>query len=634
MDTLYDAHLFSEFFDDQPQAVIWMRPLFKGTDGPPVDFEYVYCNEEGARYLNLSCNRVRGLRISTTPTLSDDLRRNVFAEVLGVYQRGKRSWSRLYNPVIDKYANVVRFPFRGGVLSVIQDITEESHSIQELERQRVLAGSILDASPNGIFVAKVRLGGSGEVLDFALDRVNPACARLLGRDGERVRGASCLQLFPEALYPGLFAQHLRVFKTGKSESREVHCRLGHRDAWFQVTSVKLDSGVLVTFSEVTAQKQAAQLVEEQRRLLENILKHSSGGIVVGEAVRDQEGNIRDLRIVMANDAAIRLVGIPREIYLSQTAAHLHQDVWESQFLDLNTEALQSGRTLHTELFWQLTQKWLEVTLSRLTGDQLIFVLSDITTQKQTRLQLERTVEELQRSNASLQEFAYAASHDLQEPLRKIQLFSERLRQGLTTAVPEENSQLLERMENAASRMRTLIDDLLAFSQVSMKPGLLQPVDLNGVVREVLHDLETAIQQSGAHLQIDPLPEVRGDERQLRQLFQNLLGNALKYRNKEVSPRITLRYRPVREGDTSAPLLQDSCAGSCRLIEVGDNGIGFDPQEAEKIFQLFHRLQGRLDYPGTGIGLAIVHKVAVNHNGAVWAQGEPGKGATFSLLLPA
>ncbi|MEI6948673.1 ATP-binding protein [Paraflavisolibacter sp. H34] len=629
MDNLYDAYLFSEFFDGQPQAVVWTRPLFDRQGGSPVDFEYVYCNDEGARYLNLHRDEVSGLRISNSPTLTDDLRQNILEEMIRVYRDGKPSQSRIFNAAVNKYAKVLRSPFRGGVLSVIQDISEEARMIRELDQQRALAGSILDASPNGVFVAKALMDEKGRTRDFLIERVNPAFTRLLGLSSNRgLLGQSYLHLFPADEHNRVFVMHCRVFETGRPESQEIY--YPHLDTWFQISSVKLDSGVLVTFSDISGQKRAAGQIEEQRRLLENILVHSSGGISVGEVQRTAEGVIVDMKMVMANDAAIRLIGLSREEYLSQTAAQMAGEVWTSRMLPLNREALETGTSQHTELFWEPTQKWLEVTLSRLGPDRLIFVLTDITSVKQAQLQLERMVEELQRSNTSLQEFAYAASHDLQEPLRKIQFFSERLRQGLVTGAPEDNSRMLERMENAAGRMRTLIEDLLAFSKASTRPSMTEQVDLNEVVQEVLHDLETSLQQSGARLHIEELPVIPGDERQLRQLFQNLISNALKYRKPEVPPEIALRCRRVREGEP----LPVECSLSCYLIEVADNGIGFEQENAEKIFNMFQRLHGRSEYPGTGIGLAIAQKVVTNHNGSIWAEAEPGRGATFFMLLPA
>jgi light-regulated signal transduction histidine kinase (bacteriophytochrome) len=268
------------------------------------------------------------------------------------------------------------------------------------------------------------------------------------------------------------------------------------------------------------------------------------------------------------------------------------------------------------------------------NDRLIHIFTDVTPMKETELQLMRTVEELKRTNANLEEFAYAASHDLQEPLRKIQYFSERLKTSLAAAMPQEERKMLERIEAATSRMWQLIEDLLQYSRVSVRPDALKQVALNDLVHRVMQDFEPTIIQTGAKINIHPLPHINGDERQLHQLFQNLIGNALKYRKPDEKPEVTIRSAML---PPTHPLLQhvpDAKKEAYHLIEISDNGIGFQQEQAEKIFQVFHRLHGRSEYEGTGIGLAIVQKVVKNHGGLIIAQGEPDKGATFRILLPA
>jgi|GEM_PF-1621113 len=241
---------------------------------------------------------------------------------------------------------------------------------------------------------------------------------------------------------------------------------------------------------------------------------------------------------------------------------------------------------------------------------------------------ERTAaEELRRSNQELEQFAYVASHDLQEPLRKIQAFGDRLAQKFTGQLGEQGGEYLDRITKSASRMRTLINDLLTFSRVATRMTPFEDVDLNLLVRDVQIDLEERLSQTQGRIECRTLPVIQADASQMRQLFLNLLANALKFARPGVPPIITVQGKPFIETPVDGPE-RDMCR-----IDVSDNGIGFDPQYAERIFQIFQRLHGRNEYEGTGIGLAICRKIVERHAGRITAIGKPGEGATFRIELP-
>lgn len=240
--------------------------------------------------------------------------------------------------------------------------------------------------------------------------------------------------------------------------------------------------------------------------------------------------------------------------------------------------------------------------------------------------------ELQRSNEELEKFAYVASHDLQEPLRKIQAFGDRLAKKFRDTLGPDGGDYVDRMQAAATRMRTLINDLLSFSRVTTKGQPFVEIDLNLLVREVVDDLGEAIEQSAAQVDIGELPRVNADALQMRQLFQNLIGNALKFRKPETAPIVTIRAASWAE--TPADAQPPAPPGHGHRLTVADNGIGFDPSFAERIFELFQRLHGRGEYEGTGIGLAICRKIVQRHGGAITARSEEGVGTTFIIDLPA
>ena len=241
-------------------------------------------------------------------------------------------------------------------------------------------------------------------------------------------------------------------------------------------------------------------------------------------------------------------------------------------------------------------------------------------------------QDLKRSNENLQQFAYIASHDLQEPLRKIQSFGDVLKEQYQTSLGD-GIMYLDRMQQSAGRMSTLIKDLLNYSRISTGQELRELVSLPVILDTVLSDLELVIRDTGAVVRIDPLPAIRGDASQLRQLFQNLLTNALKFRVTDVAPVIYVRTEVISADVIREPIFPTRPATFYYRIEVIDNGIGFDDRHVNRIFQLFQRLHGRNEYSGTGIGLAICEKVVANHGGAITASSQPGHGAVFRIYLP-
>lgn len=244
---------------------------------------------------------------------------------------------------------------------------------------------------------------------------------------------------------------------------------------------------------------------------------------------------------------------------------------------------------------------------------------------------EHRADELARSNSELEQFASVASHDLQEPLRKIRMYCGRLPQRLGVGISEEGASDLSRIQNAAERMQQLIDDLLSFARVSSTQRELEPVALNDLVAQVLGDLEGRIESTAAKIEVGELPVVMADRVQMGQLLQNLLSNALKFHRESVPPEIRITgvltdAQPARFDGHRAPSRR--CA-----IAIEDNGIGFDPKYTDRIFSAFERLHSRTDYEGTGIGLSIARKIAWRHRGDLTATSTPGEGSTFTLTLP-
>ncbi|MDV3347301.1 PAS domain S-box protein [Leptothoe sp. LEGE 181152] len=261
----------------------------------------------------------------------------------------------------------------------------------------------------------------------------------------------------------------------------------------------------------------------------------------------------------------------------------------------------------------------DISARKAAEDQL---KAEVKRRQQVIQALQLTTQRLEESNQELQDFAYVASHDLQEPLRKVQVFGDRLSHTCQDRLSEKGQDYLARMLNAAVRAQALINDLLSFSRVTTQAKPFTPTDLSQVMAGVLSDLEVRIEQTGATVDVDPLPTIDADRMQMQQVFQNLVGNALKFHKPDVVPQVQVRMQSYFTGG------KEFCE-----LRVIDNGIGFDVKYCDRIFQPFQRLHGRKAYEGSGIGLAICRKVIHRHGGILRAESQPGEGATFIATLP-
>ncbi len=234
--------------------------------------------------------------------------------------------------------------------------------------------------------------------------------------------------------------------------------------------------------------------------------------------------------------------------------------------------------------------------------------------------LERIQRDLERSNQELEQFAYVASHDLQEPLRMVASYCQLLERRYAEIVDEEGREFISYAVDGATRMQSLINDLLTYSRVGRQEQQLEPLSCAETLELVRSNLTTAIEESGATVAVGELPTVMGDASQLMRLFQNLIANAIKFRG-ERTPEIHVDAERHGDGDGEW------------LFAVRDNGIGIDPRHADRVFAIFQRLHSRQEYPGTGIGLAVCRKIVERHGGRIWLESEPGRGTTFLFTLP-
>lgn len=371
-------------------------------------------------------------------------------------------------------------------------------------------------------------------------------------------------------------------------------------------------------------RQRAVVTHEARQRLSQILMSA------GEGIYGIDG---DGKISFINRSACEMLGYSEDELVGRpahaTIHHSHRDgsIYPLDDCPVHTAGVPIIDN-DKEVFWTKSGQPIPIEFSTMAikADDMsagaVVTFRDITKRRQDEQALRRYAQELKRSNAELQEFAYAASHDLQEPLRKIQAFGDRLSNKYGAEFDDTGRHYLERMVDAAGRMRQLIDDLLSYSRVNSKTTSFLPVELSAVVADVVSDLEPRIASEDAKIRVGELPAIEADPGQMHQLFLNLIANALKFRRAGTQPSISIEGS-VEVGE----------AGAVARIAVADNGIGFEPRHAERIFGMFERLHGREEFDGTGVGLATCRKIAERHSGELTAWGEPDAGAVFTLILP-
>ncbi len=477
---------------------------------------------------------------------------------------------------------------------------------------------------------------------------NTRAEEILGRPADRIVGSSVRDVqwrglredgspLPNESFPFWVARY-----TGEPVRNRV---MGIYPAegpprWIQVSAQPLclnrdddPYAVLASFADITEQKLSEEALRASKDMLSSVLVSSLDGIMVFSAVRNEEGEVADFEWLLANPKAGELVGRPADELMDQRLLDVFPGHREDGLFDDYVSVVETGEPLERELYYdhEGIEAWWQVIAVQLS-DGVAVTLRDITERKEATQTMAATNAELEQRNQTLREFAYIASHDLQEPLRKISAFADLMREDYQDAVDETGEYYLERMQDAAERMSTLINDLLAYSRVTTQTESFETVDLNTILDNVRSDLEIRIREVGGRVEAEELPHIQADATQMRQLLQNLISNALKFHREGVPPVVNVSARieqaeaPIDELDEPEP------AEVCRLV-VSDNGIGIEEKYADRIFTPFKRLYSRSQYEGTGMGLAICQRIAQRHGGRIELTSTPGPGSTFTITLP-
>lgn len=554
--------------------------------------------------------------------------------------------------LISGYLDVVYQPYRlddntiTGLVAIVSDVTARVLLVKKMESTEQRIRSIIESTPFPIGVYTGR--------EMRIEFLNQSIIDVWGKGKVEV-GKLYKEILPELEGSGIYEQLEHVFDTGvpfhaKHQRVDLVVDGVLTPFYFNYSFTPLYDaegkiyGVMNTAADVTDIVEAKQRIEESEHNLRAMILQAPVAMCILQGPK----HIVDV----ANDMMIDLWGKPKDDVMGKPIFEALPDAREQGLESLMRDVFENGNTFKAnEMPVKLLRngQWDTVYQNFVYEPYLdadgktigvLAVTIDVTEQVLARQQIERIVAErteelaaantsLKKSNEDLAQFAYVASHDLQEPVRKVITFTEMLETNL--GQPDERSKnFIEKIKTSSNRMRLLIKDVLAFSELSKINTSFSAVSLKQIVDDAKTDFELLIEQKDAHISSTNLPVLEAIPLHMAQLFGNLISNALKYTRPGVNPNIEITAGELQHEVSGMPKRE----GGYYTIEVSDNGAGFAPEYADQIFKIFQRLHGKNEYEGTGIGLALCQKIVQNHGGKIFANSEPGVGTTFTIILPA
>jgi PAS domain S-box-containing protein len=502
------------------------------------------------------------------------------------------------------------------ILERTRELTQANDALQRQSGQLSEQAALLELVSDGIFVRdlheRIVYWSAGAAAMYGWNRdeaVGATAYKLLQTEFPQPRAEIDKQLLKAGRWEGELVQKT---KTGSRLFVESRCTLTRIEQGTR-------QGVLVFNRDVTVHKLAEQTLHESELRFRAVAETANEGIVSvdeGGVIRYWNPGAARMFRLAAEDA----VGQPVTVIMPERLRGQHEAGLQ-RYLTTHEAHLVGTTSELVGLRKDGAEFPLELSLSsRQTTKGLFFfgILRDITERKNAELALNMKADELARSNQELEQFAYVASHDLQEPLRMVSNYTQLLARRYKDKLDADANEFIDFAVEGAQRMQALIHDLLQLARVGTRAKEFVAVPADRIARDAVANLAGTIEESGAEVVIDPLPTLVGDASQLAQVFQNLVGNALKFRVAGTRAVVTVS---ARRGD------------GVWIISVRDNGIGIEPRHQERIFQMFQRLHARSEYPGTGIGLALCKKIVERHGGRISVESEPGQGSTFSFSIP-
>jgi PAS domain S-box-containing protein len=527
--------------------------------------------------------------------------------------------------------------------------TQQVTSRQKVEQSEMEIRSLIEAAPFPIGVYRGR--------EMRVAFANQSILDIWGK-GNDVVGKLFSEILPELDNQEVFKQLDEVYNTGiafhiKNQPLDLIVDGTSNTYYFNYSLTPLFNaegkvyGVMNTGVDLTELNLAKRKVEESENSLRNTILQAPVAMCIFRG--------SDYIVDIANDRMIELWGRPSRDVLNKPIFEGLPEAKEQGFEALLNGVYTTGKTFSAEavpinlprkgkiegIYVNFVYEAYREADGTISG--ILAIAVDVTPQEIARRKIEDVVAErtkelaeanssLQRSNAELAQFAYIASHDLQEPLRKIGSFSQMLEKSLGDQVNDQAKNYFNKIRTSAARMNILIRDVLAYSEVTKDNDLFEAVDLNKIFESTKADYDLLLEQTGATLQSGTLPVLEAIPLQMSQLFANLIGNALKFIKKDLKPVITISAFRLSDAEKKTLSLPEDSA--FYNIQFADNGIGFKPEYSEQIFHIFQRLHRKADFEGTGIGLAMCKKIALNHQGTITAQGSSENGAVFNVILPA
>ena len=616
------------------------------------DFKIVYVNENIEDVLGTSSLVLEDQLLSKI--LPIHFENGVFDAMVSCYNSGETQRFEKTNNFNDTQyrfkTNVVKL--NDGVLATASDTTEEYAIKQnlisakdQLQNQNLLLldnraflSNIFKSTSNIVMHFKSIRDAAGKIIDFDTLFINDAISDVIGDIPADLKDKKASVIYPMIFENGVFEKMVTCIEEERQIEYETHFEKDGETKWFQATAIKLNDGVTVTTVDITLEKIRAEKLNDVNAELEiqnSIFKDAEGVADIGSYIWYLDTGAANL-----SDNFYRILGFtPNEfdVTFNSYKEFVHPDDLD-RYNQLGEETVEHGNSdIHT---YRVITKRGNVKHLYVNGQKVIKdgrpasvgVVQDITNRIKTEEKLRNKNDELKRSNAELESFNRVASHDLQEPMRKIQMFISRLSERELDKLSDKGKMYFEKIDSSANRMQTLIKYLLAYSRINRTKKDFIKISLNDTMEKVLGDLEERIEETGVDIAIDTLPSLKAIPFQMEQLFNNLVSNAIKYGSTTEAPKIVIDCKKLSRN--KIPEVFDKKRKNYYRISIMDNGIGFDQENAEKIFGLFERLHQKDEYSGTGIGLAICKKIVLNHKGHIVAQSEPGKGSTFCIYLPA
>ena len=648
-----DSRLAFAHDAESPDTDLVLVDIFEGVDfglavfGP--EFELLHANDEyfdlcGYRKsdINSGTSLIELMKRSLAAQGYDDaqIKTSIATAKLRLKVGGTHKFR--FQTAAGKYITVTRHRNPdGNLVETVQEVSGMDAHVEGLDRLRSIAEiahtrmmHALDAMVDGfsLFDPDDRL----VVYNEQFIEMNPSIVDLI------TPGAQYEALLRAGVERGGFKLHGMDEKTFIQLELQRHfnpgepyeCELAD-GRWIRILEKQSEDGSIVgNRTDITELKKRELEVEQISTVLNRT--HDQFNFAINNMIQGLCMFDADQRLILCNRQYLKMYGFSSEVVKSGISLSdiMRYSISLGNYRDEDAQAALKARHDPNRLRERTTIKQylrdgrvMAVMNEPMENGGSIATYQDITVLEQHETRLLAYTRKLEHSNRELEDFAYVASHDLQEPLRKIEAFSDRLVRKHGALLPDDAQVSIDRMQNAASRMRELITDLLSYSRITTQAKPFQEVNLNKVLDEVLSDMQITLQETNGQVDVGEIEPLQADRLQMRQLFQNLLSNALKFRKPDVDPLIkisaTRETRTAPNGDA-----EEFC-----VIEIADNGIGFENQYKDQIFTIFKRLHGKLTYEGTGIGLATCRKIIERHSGQIDANGVPDVGATFIVELP-